>query len=194
MVDPDPVGSPRCDIDRSPGRLAFSPDGTTLAVAALGQLYYARSQIEGMRRVMQYEPLSKPIMLWNARTGKLLRQIDTGRHVVSRLAFSPDGRTLATLNRENTITLWEITTGKERFSFPTSGGHTVLVFTPDGQTLLAAGDSSGIIHRYSVWTGKELAAFKGHAGPISALAVGGNILVSASADTTALVWTLAGSE
>jgi hypothetical protein len=62
------------------------PYGTTLAVAGLGQLYYARSRIDGMRRIMEYDPLSKPIMLWNARTGKLLRQIDTGWHVVSRSA------------------------------------------------------------------------------------------------------------
>jgi RNA polymerase sigma factor (sigma-70 family) len=181
----------RYDIDRQPGRMAFSPDATTLAVAALGQRYLARVETQDMWLFHVYEPLSKPIVLWDVSTGRQLRQIDTGKHVVSRLVFSPDGRTLATINRENTITLWEIASGNERFSFPSKGGHTVLAFTPDGRTLLAAGEASPIIHRYSVRTGKQLAQLKGHGGPITALAVKEKILVSASTDTTALVWNLA---
>jgi WD40 repeat protein len=141
-----PPDRPLCDIDRHPGRLAFSPDGVTLAVAARGQLYCSRSKIEGMRLIHVYEPVSKPIVLWDVRTGRQLRRIDTGKHVVSHLVFAPDGRTLATINRENTITLWEMATAKERFSFPSSAGHTVLSFTPDGRTLLAAG-ATPIIHR-----------------------------------------------
>jgi WD40 repeat protein len=188
----DPPGGPHWEIDRDVGRMAFSPDGTTLAVAALGQLYCARSEIDGMLLALIYEPLSKPIVLWDVRTGKRLRPIDTGKHVVSRLVFSPDGRTLATLNQENTITLWEMATGKERLSFPSQGGHTVVAFTPDGRTLLAAGGASPVIHAYSVVTGNVVAQIKGHGGPITALAVKGNVLVSASTDTTALVWDPAG--
>jgi RNA polymerase sigma factor (sigma-70 family) len=180
-----------CDIDRHPERMAFSPDGKTLAVAALGQLYCGHSRAEGMRLVQIYEPLGKPIELWDVCTGRQLRQIDTGKHVVSRLVFSPDGRTLATINRGNTITLWEIATGKERFSFPSSGEHTVLAFTVDGRALLAAGEASPIIHAYSARTGKHLTQLKGHGGPITALAVKERALVSASTDTTALVWDLA---
>jgi WD40 repeat protein len=160
-------------------------------VAALGQFHCARSRPEGMRLVLVYEPLSKPIVLWDVSTGRQLRQIDTGKHVVSRLAFSPDGRTLATIDRGSTITLWEITSGKERFSFPSSEQHTVLAFTPDGRTLLGAGEASPIIHGYSVRTGRHLARLRGHRGPITALAVKGKVVVSVSADTTALVWDLA---
>ncbi len=191
MQGDGPVSGVLCDIDRHPGRIAFSPDGSTLAVAALGQLYCSRSKVDGMRLIHVYEPLSKPIVLWDVRSGRQRRQIDTGKHVVSRLAFSPDGRTLATLNREDTITLWELATGKERFSFPSKAGHTVLAFTPDGRSLVAAGESP-IIHVYSVRTGKPLARLEGHGGPITALAIREKVLVSASTDTTALVWDLAG--
>src|SRR5262249_17916497 len=152
------------------------------AVAALGQRYCARSKTEGMRLALVYEALSKPIVLWDVRTGRQLRQIDTGQHVVSRLAFSPGGRTPAPVNRENTLTLWEIASGQERFSFPSSDGHTVLAFTADGRALLAAGEASPIIHGYSVRTGKPLAQLKGHGGPITALAVKEKVLVSASTD------------
>jgi WD40 repeat protein len=186
-----PPGSVLDGLDHHPGRMAFSPDSATLAVAAQGQFYRVRSEIRDRMLVEISEPLSKPIGLFDVSTGRQLRQMDTGKYVVSRLTFSPDGRTLATLNREKTITLWELASGKERFSFPCAGEHTLLAFTPDGRTLLAAGDTSPIIHAYSVRTGKDLAKLKGHAGPITALAVNANILVSASADTTALVWNLA---
>jgi WD40 repeat protein len=192
MQDPDPPDSRQCDIDRDPGRIAFSPDGTTLAVAALGQRYLVRSEARGMLLAMIYEDFSKPITLWDVSTGRRLRQIDTGKHVVSRLVFSPDGRTLATIDQGSTITLWEIATGKERFSFPSKGEHTILAFTPDGRALLAAGEASPIIHGYSVRTGKPLGQLKGHGGPITALAAREKVLVSASTDTTALVWDLAG--
>jgi hypothetical protein len=171
--------------------MAFAPDGATLAVAALGQEHCARTEPRGTPLAMIYEPVSKPVVLWDVRTGRQRRQIDTGKHVVSRLVFSPDGGTLATLNHENTITLWEIASGKERFSFPSKGEHTILAFTPDGRALLAAGEASPIIHAYSVRTGKELAQLKGHGGPITALAVKEKVMVSASTDTTALVWNLA---
>jgi RNA polymerase sigma factor (sigma-70 family) len=184
-------GSPRCRIDLHPGRLAFSADGRTLAVAALGQEYYSRSAVAGMNLIEYYEPLSQPILLWDVSTGRQLGQINTGKHVVSRLAFSPDGRTLASLNYANTITLWEMASGKERFSFPIGGGNTVLAFTPDSRGLLIAGDATPIIHTYSVRTGKQLAQLQGHSGPITTLVVRDKVLISTSTDTTALVWNLA---
>src|SRR5262249_22663660 len=54
-----------------------------------------------------------------------------------------------------------------------------------------AGQASPVIHGYSVRTGKRLALLRGHGGPIAALAVLEKVLVSASTDTTALVWNLA---
>jgi hypothetical protein len=192
MQDTEPPENERWNAEQSAVRMAFSPDGTTLAVAALHQFYLDRSENKGMRSVQIYEPRSRPIALWDVHTGKRLRQIDTGKHIVSRLAFSPDGRTLATINRKNTISLREMATGKERLNFPSDGEHTVLAFTPDGRTLLAAGEASPIIYAYSVRTGKKLVQLKGHGGPINALAIREKMLVSASADTTALVWNLAG--
>jgi WD40 repeat protein len=190
LQDADPPNGPHWEIDSHSGRLAFSPDGSTLAVAALGQEHCTRTEPRGMLLGLIYEPIIKPIVLYDVNTGRQRRPIDTGKRVVSRLAFSPDSRALATLNQNNTITLWEMATGKERFSFPSKAGHTLLTFAPDGRALFAAGEAP-IIHAYSAWTGREVTQFKGHGGPITALAVREKILVSASKDTTALVWNLA---
>jgi WD40 repeat protein len=81
------------------------------------------------------------------------------------VAFSPDGKTLASASWDQTIKLWDVQTGKE---LATLKGHTGWVtsvaFSPDGKTLASAGgerseESSGSADRtiklWDVQTGKE---------------------------------------
>ncbi|MDX6742465.1 serine/threonine-protein kinase [Actinocorallia sp. A-T 12471] len=95
--------------------------------------------------------------LWDARTGQKLRTIATGRRFVREqpLAFSPDGRTLATLTYDDgptVLDLWDVPTGTLRATsrgvptekFLGSGfnltGDPKVLFSPDGKTVVSAGD------------------------------------------------------
>jgi WD40 repeat protein/serine/threonine protein kinase len=102
-------------------RLAFSPDGTGLAVACEDATVY----------------------LWETATGKL-RQTFTGHtKQVHAVAFSPDGKTLASSSEDATIRLWDPATSASRRTFQTeSNGVACLAFSPDGRTL-AAGNIGG---------------------------------------------------
>ena len=101
------------------------------------------------------------IGLWDVQTGELHHVL--GRHysLLTCMAFSPDGKTLASASRDSEIIFWDIPTLQRRLSITTQ--HTKVVssvaFSPDGETLMS-GSLDQTLRLWDPHTGKHKAALQ----------------------------------
>ncbi len=94
----------------------------------------------------------KTIALYDVRTGKELRRFEGHSSRAWTVAFSPDGRTLASTDNNGKLRFWNTATGEQlprRGSFHVSN----LTFFPDGKRLLGW---YGVPLRYDIAAGKEI--------------------------------------
>jgi WD40 repeat protein len=128
-------------------------------------------------------------VMWHALAGKKVRSFGGHNVLVTGLAVSPDGATLATCD-EGTIRLWDVKTGKPLHEEPPHRGHGVTVrFSPDGKRLLTTspGDRSDTGRAAREWdatTGKPLARIPLGAHPVFQEAVSADGRVIAAEDDT----------
>ena len=93
--------------------------------------------------------------------------------IVYGVAFSPDGRSLASASADNTMKLWDVATGNE---VRTLRGHTnaviAVAFSPDGRTLASASHDQTV----KVWdaaTGQDIKTFVDQGEIVVTLSAGG---------------------
>jgi WD40 repeat protein/tRNA A-37 threonylcarbamoyl transferase component Bud32 len=158
------------------GVKAFSPDAARMAAAEDTQVVI-RDVESGQQRVVLRGHANK----------------------VSCLAFSPDGKRLASgseraLTRPGELKVWDAVTGKELLPVPgQAAGLTAVAFSPDGRRLAAAWWSDPArVAVLDAESGEERHSFRGHTGPVLGLAFSpdGKRLASASEDGTVRVWNL----
>ena len=239
------------------GGIVFSPDGNTVAVYSSGITFWDTcsgrelgSLPFPMARQAEFSPDGNRFagVAYTGDAIELIKDVRTDPREVPlesssskdlRVAFSPDGKTLAGGGAKRSATLWDTTSGRKLAEFPgTTGsvecmvfapggqslifasqdgrvrswhfdkrteqvaqlaGHQkevwALAYTPDGATLLSAGDD----HLIKLWdsrNGQLQSTLKGHDSLVTSLAVnhGGTLLASASFDKTVRLWELPGGK
>jgi WD40 repeat protein len=149
--------------------LSFSPDG--LVLAGCGS--------------------DTRVHFWNGQTRAPGRVVEMHQAIVLSLAYSSDGRTLATASYDGTIKLWDTDTYRERAALGRGAPVRCVAFAP-GDRFLAAATEDGLVRIWNLARREVAVTLRGHSANVHALAFSprGGRLASGDEASLAKVWTV----
>ena len=217
-VRPSPLvhrvfGEPRFHTEGDIAAIAFAADGTLHSIDEAGVLRHwaadgrllARHFLSDLETLWCFGPGARvlasgndDLILWDVAAGQLLSRIEqpAGESAwVTAIAFSADGRTVASGHDDGKVRFWDVASKKFQGEVqahpvaPVPQPVSALAFSPDGKFLATAGEDLAV----RVWDAdshKPVAELRSHTDRVPALAWSpdSKLLVSAGWDTSARVW------
>lgn len=138
---PVPVKAP----DFSVRAIAFSPDGTMLAVA-YGSHFLS--------------PKGNEIKVFKTRTGDEVALLKGHTDAISAVLWTPDSKTLVSASDTDRICFWDTATWRERLTVGQRVSARTLAMTADGKVLATGGGWDSSVRLWDVPTGTEIGVLR----------------------------------
>ncbi len=194
--------------------LAYSPDGTLLAVGTyhaviLWDTKTAKpitciTEVKGSAQSVAFRPdgqvlaiagglpgVSGEVRLYDVKTQKLVEPTLTGHtDMLYSVAWSKDGKLIATASHDKTARIWDASNGKELQNLREHSDVVSRVcFSPDGNSLYSASFDRNV-RRWNVKDGKLLRTYTGATDAIYAMALSpdGKAIIASGIDSTMRWW------
>ncbi|MEM9217615.1 MAG: NB-ARC domain-containing protein [Cyanobacteria bacterium P01_F01_bin.150] len=188
--------------------VAFSPDGTQLAVGSSTTIQLLRVEdglldlnfhTQGWIWSVTFSPDGQhlvsgsqgtPIQRWDLTTGACIHRFAEANAIAFAVAFSPDGQWLASGGPDQSVKVWNPDTGECQ---QVLSGHTdwvwSVVFSPSGQWL-ASGSDDQTVRLWDMATGQLAKVFKHDQGGVRSVVFNSTSdhLISAGIDAVIKVW------
>ncbi len=178
---------------KSPLTKFFSPP-LTKALAVLGVLGVATTTPFIPSLITNFQTsISKQQEIRTISTARKISLVRTLKHnhPVISVAISPDGQTIVSDDADGTMKIWDLATGKLKFTLEGYNDSVILVrISPDGQTIVSGGNDNTI----KIWdlaTGQLKSTLPAHNVYLVAISADGQTIVSVSRDNTIKIWDLA---
>ena len=135
-----------------------------------------------------YVPETESALYRSLQEDRLIRRLTGHAGNLTSASFSPDGRRAVTTSTDNTVRLWDVSTGKELAVWPVIAPWSAR-FSPDGNRIVLA-CNPGPTRVLDAETGKEIVVLAGHDDIVTSAAFSpdGKRIVTASKDKTARLW------
>ncbi len=180
--------------DASTGALIQQFDGQDeraafIAFSAVNE-QLAAAGYDGMVRIWDLETASEQARL--SPSSLPASQVRSGSPWILGVAFSPDGRYMATTSQDGTVTMWDAASMQ---ALRTLSGHKGIVFrasfSPDSRLIVTAGDDK-IARIWESGSGAELLRLAEHEDSVTAAVFSpdGRQLATSSFDKTVRLWDL----
>lgn len=130
------------------------------------------------------------VQIWNALSGDDLLIYRDHFYFVNAVAWSPDGRKIASASADTNVQVWNVASGSNILTYR---GHSskvnAVAWSPNGKRIASASDDR-TVQIWDATTGETIFTYRGHTKEVSSVAWSpkGTRIASAGYDTTVHVW------